>query len=177
MRIIVATLIMLGVIASVLAQDFATWDYWLLGGNALRSEVVRNLGLLIAAVIGLVVGSWRAVAGYNHAQAAKAQAAAATEQARIAQQGQITNLFSTAVEHLGSGVPDFTILQACGKSGQGPQPLVVGFRRLRSPVPTIAVLNECLEGISVEFSHRLSLVQIRSDHCRRRFLVARRARG
>ena len=111
MGIIIATLLVLLVIVSALAQDFAifSWDYWLEGGNALKSEVVRNLGLLAAAVIGLVVGSWRAVTAYMQARASQRQAAAALEQvevanvqARIAQQGQITNLFSTAVEHLGS---------------------------------------------------------------------------
>ena len=112
MGIIIATLLVLLVIASALAQDFSifSWAYWQEGGsNTSRSEVVRNLGLLAAAVIGLVVGSWRAVTAYMQARASQRQAAAALEQvevanvqARIAQQGQITNLFSTAVEHLGS---------------------------------------------------------------------------
>ncbi len=103
-------LVAAGVIAAALAAaPYFSWDYWLKGGNALRSEVVRNLGLLAAAVIGLVVGSWRAVTGYMQARAAQAQATAATEQARIAtqqfniaEQGHITDRFSRAVEHLGS---------------------------------------------------------------------------
>ena len=112
MGFIIATLIVLVVIASVVAQDFSvfSWAYWQEGGTSTsRSEVVRNLGLLGAAVIGLGVGSWRAYTAYHQTQASRRQAEAATEQARvaneqarIAQQGQITNLFSTAVEHLGS---------------------------------------------------------------------------
>jgi hypothetical protein len=99
------------VIAAVLAQDIAvfSWGYWQEGGAASRSEIVRNLGLLAAAVIGLGVGSWRAVTGYLQARAAQDQAAAATEQAkvaneqaRIAQQGQFTERFSRAAEQLGN---------------------------------------------------------------------------
>ncbi len=50
MGIIIATLIVLGVIASVLAQDYSvfSWAYWQEGGSASRSEIVRNLGLLVS---------------------------------------------------------------------------------------------------------------------------------
>ena len=119
MGFIIATLIVLVVIASVVAQDFSvfSWAYWQEGDTSTsRSEVVRNLGILAAAVIGLGFGIWRAVTGYiqarasqrqaeaanEQAEAANEQAEAANEQARIAQQGHITDRFSTAVEHLGS---------------------------------------------------------------------------
>jgi uncharacterized protein YjbI with pentapeptide repeats len=112
MGIVIATLIVLTVIASVLAQDYSifSWDYWQEGGTSTsRSEVVRNLGLLAAGVIGLGFGIWRAYTAYRQTQAsqrqadaANDQAAAANEQARIAEQGHITDRFSTAVEHLGS---------------------------------------------------------------------------
>ena len=105
MNIIIASLIVLAVIASVLAQDFSAfyWAYWQEGGsNTSRSEVVRNLGLLAAGVIGLGFGIWRAYTAYCQTRASQRQAEAANEQARIAEQGHITDRFSTAVEHLGS---------------------------------------------------------------------------
>jgi hypothetical protein len=118
MKIVIATLIVLAAIASALAQDYSvfSWAYWQEGGTASRSEIVRNLGLLAAGVIGLGFGIWRAYTAYRQtqasqrqaeaaneqAEAANEQAEAANEQARIAQQGQITDRFSTAVEHLGS---------------------------------------------------------------------------
>jgi len=111
MNIIIATLIVLVVIASALAQDFSvfSWAYWHDGGSASRSEVVRNLGLLAAGVIGLGFGIWRAYTAYRQtqasqrqAEAANEQAKAANEQARIAEQGQFTERFSRAAEHLGS---------------------------------------------------------------------------
>ncbi len=95
MDIIIATLIVVVVIASALAQDFAifSWDYWQEGGNALRSEIVRNLGLLTAGVIGVAFGIWRAVTAYHQTKAS---------QARIAEQGLITDRYAKAVEMLSS---------------------------------------------------------------------------
>ncbi len=104
MGIIVATFIVVVVIASALSQDFAifSWDYWLEGGKALRSEVVRNLGLLAAGVIGVAFGIWRAVTAYHQTKASQEQADAANEQARIAEQGLITDRYAKAVEMLSS---------------------------------------------------------------------------
>ena len=105
MGLIIATLIVLTVIASVVAQDFAifSWAYWQEGDTSTsRSEVFRNVGLFFVAVVALGFGIWRAWTAHRQAEASQRQAEAANEQARIAQQGQITNLFSTAVEHLGS---------------------------------------------------------------------------
>ncbi|MCH9000692.1 MAG: hypothetical protein IID48_20845, partial [Proteobacteria bacterium] len=104
MNTIIATLIVLTVVVSVLAQEFSvlSWAYWQEGGTASRSEVVRNLGLLAAGAIGLGFGIWRAYTAYRQTQASQRQAEAANEQARIAEQGHITDRFSTAVEHLGS---------------------------------------------------------------------------
>jgi hypothetical protein len=89
---------------------FRSWAYWQLGGDGTsRSEVFRNLGLLAVAIIGLLVGTWRAItafiqarAAYRQATAATNQAEAAIEQARIAEQGLFTDRFSAAVEQLGS---------------------------------------------------------------------------
>ena len=115
MGLVAATLIVLLVIASVVAQDFTvlSWAFWQEGGQASRSEIVRNLGLLSAGLIGLGFGIWRAYTAYRQTQAAQGQAAAATEHAKvaneqafIAQQGQFTERFSRAAEHLGSeGLP------------------------------------------------------------------------
>ncbi len=119
MGFIIATLIVLVVIASVLGQDFSvfSWAYWQEGGTSTsRSEVFRNGGLFVAALFGLGFAFWRARiatrqaeaaaaradAAIEQARAANEQARAANEQARIAEQGQITDRFSTAVEHLGS---------------------------------------------------------------------------
>ncbi len=120
MGIIIATLIVVVVIASALAQDFSilSWAYWQEGGSgASRSEVFRNFGLFVAAGIALVFAFWRARiatrqaeaaaaradAAIEQARAANEQARAANEQARIAEQGQFTERFSRAAEHLGSG--------------------------------------------------------------------------
>ena len=113
MGFIIATLIVLVVIASALAQDFSifSWAYWQEGGGgASRSEIARNFLLALAAFIGLGFGIWRAVTAHRQTRAAQGQASAATEQARvaneqarIAQQGQFTERFSRAAEHLGSG--------------------------------------------------------------------------
>jgi len=111
MKLIIATVIVLGVIASAPAQDYSvfSWAYWQEGGIASRSEIVRNLGLLAAGAIGLGFGIWRAYTAYRQtqasqrqAEAANEQAEAANEQARIAQQGQFTERFSRAAEHLGN---------------------------------------------------------------------------
>ncbi len=127
MGIVVATFIVLVVIASVVAQDFTvfSWDYWQKGSaSTSRSEVFRNGGLFLAALFGLGFAFWRARIATRQAEAAAAradaaidqaraaneqaraaneQARAANEQARIAEQGQFTERFSRAAEHLGSG--------------------------------------------------------------------------
>ncbi len=79
MGFIIATLIVLVVIASVLAQDFSvfSWAYWQDGGTASRSEVVRNLGLLAAGIIALGFGIWRAWTAHRQAEASQRQAEAA----------------------------------------------------------------------------------------------------
>ena len=105
MGIIIATLVVLVVIAAVVAQDFSvfSWAYWQEGDTSTsRSEVFRNVGLFFVAVIALGFGIWRAWTAHRQAEASQRQAEAANEQARIAQQGHITDRFSTAVEHLGS---------------------------------------------------------------------------
>ncbi len=113
MGFVIATLIVLVVIASVVAQDFSvfSWAYWQEGDTSTsRSEVFRNVGLFFVAVVALGFGIWRAwtahrqaEASQRQAEAANEQARAANEQARIAQQGQFTERFSRAAEHLGSG--------------------------------------------------------------------------
>lgn len=105
MGFVVATLIVIVVIASIIAQEPAvfSWAYWQEGGsNTSRSEVVRNIGLLAAGLIGLGVGTWRAYTAYQQTKASQKQADAANEQARIAEQGHITDRYAKAVEMLSS---------------------------------------------------------------------------
>ena len=97
---LIAALVILAVagvgMVALLPPAIFSFAYWQEGGDSTsRSEVFRNLGLAAIALGALMVGSIRAWSAHR-------QARTANEQARIAQQGQITNLFSTAVEHLGS---------------------------------------------------------------------------
>ena len=106
-------MLLLIVVVSAALQEpgFFSWSYWQHGGvNTSRSEVVRNLGLLAAGLIGLGVGTWRAFTAYRQTQASQSQADAALEQAETAnklaqlgEEGHFTERFSQAVEHLGSG--------------------------------------------------------------------------
>jgi hypothetical protein len=57
------------------------------------SELVRNFGLLAAAVIGLILGGMRVVA-------ANRQAHAAQRQAELARRGHVAELFNRAVGQL-----------------------------------------------------------------------------
>ena len=59
------------------------------------TTAVRNYGLLIVAIVGVGFGIWRAYTAHL-------QTAALQIQANTAEQGHITDRFSTAVEHLGS---------------------------------------------------------------------------
>ena len=70
--------------------SFWTWDFWQKAGNKVvssRSEIVRNLGLLLLGLIGLGFGIWRAYTAHR--------------QVRISEQGQFTERFSAAVGLLG----------------------------------------------------------------------------
>ncbi len=72
-----------------LGPEWISFDYWQEGGNNVsRSEVLRNVGLLIVGTVGLGFGIWRAYTAYR--------------QTVVSEQGHITDRFSTAVEHLGS---------------------------------------------------------------------------
>jgi len=82
--------------------DMLTFKYWQQGGtNTSRSEVARNLGLIAAAVVGIGIASWRAYTAYLQTAAAQQQAKTASDQVRIAEQGQFTDRFAKAVELLG----------------------------------------------------------------------------
>ncbi len=64
------------------------WEYWGHGKGATRSEIFRNFGLALIAFFGLCFGIWRAWTAHR--------------QAIVAEQGLITDRFSTAVDQLGS---------------------------------------------------------------------------
>lgn len=82
-------LFLIPVVVLLWPTEIFTLSYWQQPGvSASRSEVVRNLGLLAAGVIGLFFGIWRAWTAHR--------------QANIAEQGQFTERFTKAAEQLGS---------------------------------------------------------------------------
>ena len=104
--------------------EWLTFAYWQQGGGTTsRSEVIRNLGLLVVAAIGLGFGVWRAITAHRQTMAAQSQALAAGraaheqgraterqaeaayEQARITLQAQFTDRFAKAVELLAARRP------------------------------------------------------------------------
>jgi len=98
-RIAFVLAVTLVAVSSVLAasaelpKEPSFWDsffsYWQEGGqNTSRSEVLRNVGLLVVGIIGLGFGIWRAYTAYR--------------QISIAEQGHFTERFSVAVGHLGN---------------------------------------------------------------------------
>lgn len=80
---------MLAILMGLPFGAFNFWGYWGVDGSvkATRSEVGRNFGLLAVAIGALLVGGWRA--------------STANRQARIAEQGQVTDRFAKAVDMLG----------------------------------------------------------------------------
>jgi len=79
-----------------MGPEWLSFAFWQDGGvDTSRSEVLRNVGLLIVGAVGLFFGIWRAWTAHQQAQAS-------VSQARIAQQYHVTDRFSAAVEHLGS---------------------------------------------------------------------------
>ena len=99
MRRIVQLIIAIWVADLVLAlaylaveTELLTWAYWEQGK---RSEILRNLGLLVAAVVGVGFAIWRAITGHLQAKASLAQA-------RTAESGHITDRFTRAIDQLGS---------------------------------------------------------------------------
>jgi len=103
LSVVVGTTVVLILLDYVLGKGFLSWDYWLkVDGRVVstRSEIFRNLGLFAVAVVGLGFGIWRAWTAHRQAQASEKQATAATDQWRIAEQGQITDRYTEAVKML-----------------------------------------------------------------------------
>lgn len=59
------------------------------------SELVRNYGLLAAAIVGVLLAWWRS-------RASNRQAVAALRQAEVAQRDHVVEMFNRAVDQLGS---------------------------------------------------------------------------
>jgi hypothetical protein len=59
------------------------------------SELVRNYGLIVAAVIGVALAWWRT-------RASNRQAVAALRQAEVAQRSHVVEIFNRAIDQLGS---------------------------------------------------------------------------
>ncbi len=77
------------VMACSVGPEWFSFTYWQEGGQSVsRSEVLRNVGLLIVGLVGLAFGIWRAWTAHR--------------QAHTSRQGHFTDRFSTAVKHLGS---------------------------------------------------------------------------
>lgn len=93
--IVVGVLIAAAAVGAVFTFDVFTYSYWKARGSDNAGEIVRNLGLLAAAIVGLGFGIWRAWTAYL-------QTVALQKQVATTEQGHITDRFSTAVEHMGS---------------------------------------------------------------------------
>ena len=93
---LVATIIVALFLIDITAP-YRDWAYWQLevDGKATKSEIVRNLGLLVAAVLALIVGIWRA-------WSADRQTKISNDQARLSERGLFTDRFSRAVENVSS---------------------------------------------------------------------------
>lgn len=76
-------------------HTYFSWEFWGYGSGTTRSEIFRNLGLALIAFVGLLFGVWRAWTAHR-------QAEASVNQAKVAQEGHITDRFTKAVEQLGS---------------------------------------------------------------------------
>lgn len=68
-------------------QDIALW--------IAVSEIARNVGLVLAGVIGLAIAAWRTYAAIRQAKAAE-------EQSELARRDHITEIFVRAVDQLAS---------------------------------------------------------------------------
>ena len=97
-----AVVILLSMSGGVVAPgSLLSLEYWTGGEDgASRSEVVRNLGLVAAAIAGVGLTVWRS-------SIADKQAWIANDQRALAERGLITDRFNKAVEHLGD--PRFSV--------------------------------------------------------------------
>lgn len=76
--------------------DFLSYEYW--SGNSpttSRSEVFRNIGLVVVAIVALAFGIWRSYISY-------VQSVVSRQQIAILDRGQITDRYTEAVKMLGS---------------------------------------------------------------------------
>ena len=69
------------------------------------SSDVRNYGLIVAAIIAFPLAIWRSLVAHRQARAGESQAEAATEQARLADEGETAARMFRAAELLGSDNP------------------------------------------------------------------------
>ncbi|MHC8510274.1 MAG: pentapeptide repeat-containing protein [Rhodospirillales bacterium] len=100
---ILGGLALLIVCAGFFNSEYASFDYWRdMEDGASRSEVVRNLGLLAVAVLGVIFAILRWHNLNRQAATAERQADTANKQRALAERGLITDRFSKAAEHLGS---------------------------------------------------------------------------
>ena len=95
--VVAVVLLVAGIVASVVFWDCLEvfWD-WLTDGES-GSATIRNLGLVLAAIIALPLAIWRSVV-------ADRQASAAQRQAETAQQSLLNDRYERGTEMLGNDV-------------------------------------------------------------------------
>ena len=84
--IVAAVLIAAAAVGAFFTFDAFTYSYWKARGSDNAAEIVRNLGLLAAAIVGLVFAIWRTMI--------------AQKGSYLTEQGQITDRYATAVKLL-----------------------------------------------------------------------------
>ena len=102
--VVAAILLVSGLVASVVFCDWleAFWD-WLNDGES-GSATIRNLGLVLAAIIALPLAIWRGIVADKQASAAQRQAETGLEQTDTAQRSLLNERYQRGAEMLGSDV-------------------------------------------------------------------------
>ncbi len=91
------------ILVAVAAIAYVTVEFWCFWTD--NHAAIRTLIFGLAAILGFGLAVWRARIADRQARAAADQVDIANRHVVVAEKGHITDLFSTAVEHLGSEVP------------------------------------------------------------------------
>ena len=154
------------ILAEVLASSGFIWglaefvwsDIW--GKKPNYSEIFRNVGLFVAAFVGLGFGIWRAWTAYLQTQTAQ-------KQAEIAEQGLFTERFSKATEQLGSNQLSvrfggiYALWRLAEDSGEKDAKsvfdILCAFVRKPTPDPSLSDETAKLEDANAEESTQINL--------------------
>ena len=96
---IVAWVVFVLIAATALSIMFWCW----LSDGESNSTTIRNLSLVIAAIIGLPLVIWRSIVAERQADAAQSQAETAQRQSETAQRGLLNERYQKGAEMFGSG--------------------------------------------------------------------------